>query len=165
MDIWTIILYMIDTICVSCKVPLERRERDAHRKHYCSDICQSKYRLGVNRKCPVFDVPVSRGIHCSRKCSNISRKGEKRTGKVLNKSAQRLRTLKAAFDFTICMVSGCFYSKCFDVHRHIKGCEGGEYVIGNMFAICPNHHAEVTRKLIKFEKVNDQLLRAIEIGR
>ena len=57
------------------------------------------------------------------------------------------------------MIEGCKYDKTFDWHRIIPGKEGGKYEIGNMFAICPNHHAEITRKIIQVEKVNDYTLR------
>lgn len=54
---------------------------------------------------------------------------------------------------------GCTYDTTFDIHRFVPGAEGGEYKIGNMFAVCPNHHAEVTRGFIEFEKVNACTLR------
>lgn len=57
------------------------------------------------------------------------------------------------------MVEGCDYSLTFDIHRITPGCKNGEYIIGNMYAICPNHHAEVTRSLIYLEKIDDQTLR------
>ena len=66
--------------------------------------------------------------------------------------------LKASFAFSTCMVRGCKYDKTFDIHRYLAGADGGEYVIGNMFAICPNHHAEVHRGLASFEKINDHTL-------
>lgn len=53
------------------------------------------------------------------------------------------------------MIDGCNYNKCYDLHR-IK--EGGEYIVGNAFAICPNHHAEIHRNIIQVEKVNDYTL-------
>lgn len=67
--------------------------------------------------------------------------------------------LRKTFGFDICMVEGCDYGVTLDIHRHTPGQEGGKYVIGNMFAICPNHHAEVTRRLIRLVKVTDCLLR------
>jgi len=57
------------------------------------------------------------------------------------------------------MVEGCTYNKTYDIHRVIEGKHGGEYKIGNMFAICPMHHAEITRKIIEVNKVNDCTLR------
>jgi hypothetical protein len=60
------------------------------------------------------------------------------------------------------MVDGCDYDRTFDIHRFVSGRSGGHYGIGNMFAICPNHHAEVTRKIIKLEKINDYTLRIVE---
>jgi predicted restriction endonuclease len=56
------------------------------------------------------------------------------------------------------MVEGCDYSTCYDIHRVIPGRDGGQYVIGNMFAICPNHHAEVERKIIRLDRQTDARL-------
>lgn len=61
------------------------------------------------------------------------------------------------------MVEECQYSRTLDVHRLVHGKDGGKYEIGNMFTICPNHHAECHRGLITFEKISDSLLRAIQI--
>jgi len=72
--------------------------------------------------------------------------------------------LKEAFHFDCCMVSGCNYNKTYDIHRLVAGKQGGRYEIGNMFALCPNHHAEATRGLTKFEKVSDCELRIVESG-
>ena len=66
------------------------------------------------------------------------------------------------FDFKCCMVQGCNYNKTYDIHRLIEGKIGGKYEIGNMFAICPNHHAETHRGIIKLQKINDYTLKAIE---
>ena len=63
------------------------------------------------------------------------------------------------------MVEGCSYSTTFDIHRVITGKDGGEYVVGNMFAICPNHHAEVTRGIITLIKVNDYTLEVLPLVR
>ncbi len=61
------------------------------------------------------------------------------------------------------MVLGCNYNKCYDIHRLIEGKDGGLYEIGNMFAICPNHHAEVHRGLIKLIKINNYTLEGVRI--
>jgi predicted restriction endonuclease len=57
------------------------------------------------------------------------------------------------------MIENCVYDKTFDIHRYVWGKDGGKYEIGNMFAICPNHHAEITRKIISVVKVDDKTLR------
>ncbi|MES2211644.1 MAG: HNH endonuclease signature motif containing protein [Pseudomonadota bacterium] len=66
--------------------------------------------------------------------------------------------LKIKFNFTHCMVEGCDYDKCFEIHRFIPGKNGGQYIIGNMFAICPNHHSEEHRKICVFTKISDSKL-------
>ena len=76
-----------------------------------------------------------------------------------NQSERRLTLLKSLFQFQTCMVDGCEYGLTFDIHRLIPGKDGGKYEVGNMFAICPNHHAEVHRGLIKLEKIDDHTLR------
>ncbi len=57
------------------------------------------------------------------------------------------------------MIVGCSYKKTFDIHRLISGKSGGKYEIGNMYAICPDHHAEVSRGSIALEKIADDQLR------
>jgi hypothetical protein len=90
------------------------------------------------------------------------RKGRRYTKEAYQNSTKRkLEMLQQAFGFTCCMVEGCGYNRVYDVHRFISGKHGGRYVIGNMFAICPNHHAEVTRGLIQLEKISDCLLRIV----
>jgi len=76
-------------------------------------------------------------------------------------SRKRLETLKKEFQFDTCMIEGCSYNRTYDIHRVIEGKNGGEYKIGNMFAICPCHHAEITRKIIEVEKVDDKTLRIL----
>lgn len=57
--------------------------------------------------------------------------------------------------------SGCHYNSTYDVHRLSPGRDGGKYEVGNMFAICPNHHAEYHRGVIRLEKVNNYTLHAV----
>ena len=78
-----------------------------------------------------------------------------------NTTILRIATLKSAFNFDSCMVEGCSYNTTYDVHRFVHGKHGGEYVIGNMFAICPNHHAEIHRGIMTVEKVNNYTLRSV----
>ena len=56
------------------------------------------------------------------------------------------------------MIEGCEYNRVYVVHRIVEGKDGGKYEIGNMFAICPNHHAEIHSKLISVMKINDWTL-------
>jgi predicted restriction endonuclease len=62
------------------------------------------------------------------------------------------------------MVVGCNYNTLFEIHRLFPGREGGKYEIGNMFAICPNHHAEVERGYIELIKISDSELKFIFLG-
>jgi hypothetical protein len=99
---------------------------------------------------------------CSVECSNKNRIGLKYKQLQCNCPHSRVNSLKKVFEFESCMVDGCDYNKTYDVHRLIAGKNGGKYEIGNMFAICPNHHAEFHRGLIEFLKINDYTLHAIE---
>lgn len=135
---------------------------------FCSKICFNKYmgRGEPKPPCPAcgkdFSREHKRQIWCSVGCANTARFEGKRRGHIHgNKSKTKLMQLDEAFSHRSCMVEGCNYNKTYDVHRLVPGCEGGAYIIGNMFAICPNHHAEVTRKLIELEKINDFSLRVI----
>ena len=111
----------------------------------------------------LFKAKKNKIKFCSRECSNKNRRGKTYSKDSWgNKSKQRLNLLKSTFNFESCMVEGCVYNKTYDIHRVIEGKDGGEYVIGNMFAICPNHHAEVTRKIIELEIVNNYTLRIRE---
>jgi len=97
--------------------------------------------------------------YCSKGCANIGRKGIKYTkNQKQNSSRRRLDLLEKQFDFQDCMIKGCNYNRTYNVHRLLPGKEGGKYAIGNMFAICPNHHAEVHANLITLEKINDYTL-------
>jgi len=79
-----------------------------------------------------------------------------------NASRMRLVTLEKRFGKLKCMVVGCGYDKVLEVHRHVPGRSGGLYEIGNMFTVCPNHHAEVTRGITTLVKLSDDALEIIE---
>ena len=156
--------------CPVCNTAVYKRPIQIEKgRVYCSRKCSQ----AKNRKPPVpcmncgkDFVPTirARNKFCSHKCSNEARAGSKYVGGVMNASATRLKELRDTFEFKTCMVRGCTYDKTFDVHRLIEGQDGGEYVVGNMFAICPNHHAETHRKICKLVKVDDKTLLA-EYGR
>ncbi len=60
------------------------------------------------------------------------------------------------------MVVGCTYDRTHDIHRLLPGKRGGKYTLGNIFAVCPNHHAEEHRGLIKLKQVAKMKLSATE---
>lgn len=135
---------------------------------FCSDACLRAYRkTGQSMACQYCGdefVPDKKGRkYCSHSCSNRARRGITFSFSSRgNKNRRRLMLLKNTFDFTDCMIEGCGYRRVFNVHRFIPGSDGGEYVIGNMFAICPNHHSEIHSNLVRVEKVNDHVLRVVE---
>jgi hypothetical protein len=146
-----------NTSCVFCSKPIYRRPWELKRRKqvYCSHAC--KKTNGPKRTCPVclieFKPSHNANKTCSRSCSNVQRFGIKynkdNKPKVPNHSQRRLSILREVFKFEECMIESCKYTKTFDIHRFLPGRNGGEYEIGNMFAICPNHHAEVERGLIR----------------
>jgi endogenous inhibitor of DNA gyrase (YacG/DUF329 family) len=161
-----------NAICNICEKPIYRKPAQINRNRgnvFCSKKCFWKYKgLIENKQCEtchkIFKPEKRTSCFCSRACSNISRRGisysKESEG---NKSQRRLAILKNNFNFDHCMIENCNYNKTYDVHRLIEGKNGGKYEIGNMFAICPNHHAEVHRKIIIFEKINDWSLKAIDL--
>lgn len=154
-----------NTECTVCKKQIYRRPNQIEQSlRFCSKQC-----CGIHQRkpkqCSVCNkqyLPYRKTSKtCSRTCSNKNRTGIKYKGTYRNSTELRLAQLKSKFQFTCCMVEGCAYNTTYDVHRHVSGKDGGLYEIGNMFAICPNHHAEITRKIISMTKISDCLL-AIE---
>jgi len=99
---------------------------------------------------------------CSHVCSASKLRGKYSKHKFKNRSKLRLHILKETFGFNSCMVDGCSYNRTYNIHRLIQGKDGGKYEIGNMFAICPNHHTECHMGIISLEKINDLKLKLIE---
>lgn len=159
-----------NTSCSVCKAPVYRRPNELKRLSnvYCSRKCQGAPHKSNTKDviCPTcdsaFTVPSYKiRKYCSRVCSNTGRRGitYNKDG-ISNKNASRLLRLLESADTTECMVVGCTYSKCLDVHRLVAGRIGGEYVEGNMFALCPNHHAEIHRGVSKMLITGDYELTA-----
>lgn len=128
---------------------------------YCSRKCMFDDRKKL-KTCPICEVEFQskpKQIYCSKVCSGKATRNRTGTKKGFRKQKctthTRLEVLKEKFDFKCCMVKGCNYDKCYDIHRLIEGKNGGTYTIGNMFAICPNHHAESHRGIIVLVKISD----------
>lgn len=157
--------------CDYCDSPFYKRPnslKSNKRGHFCSTPCYSKWRLERSEKkaCPicesVFSLRKKDQVFCSLTCSATRPRKVKWNGKGKNhKATLRKMLLDLGWD-KVCMVIGCTYSRTHDIHRLVPGKEGGEYVLGNIFAICPNHHAEEHRKLIKLQRIGDMLLSATE---
>jgi hypothetical protein len=160
-----------NTFCQVCQKPVYRRPSQLEKQKvvYCSQECHKE--LARKIPCPVcaelFVPSRTNSKNCSRTCANKAREGlkYKQNGGVKkefkNHSERRLHTLKENFTFDSCMIENCAYNKTYDIHRLIPGSNGGLYEIGNMFAICPNHHAETHRNIVVLEKISDYELRAI----
>ncbi len=159
-----------NTQCCICSQPTYKRPNDLRRykKAYCGIECYRIDRSISERECEacgqLFKPWNRKGRFCNKSCANKGRIGthynqHKFPGRSANE--RRLNELKATFKFDSCMVEGCSYSFTYDVHRLIPGKDGGEYILGNMFAICPNHHAEIHRKIIELVRVSDSQLRII----
>ena len=158
-----------NTKCAMCEMPIYRRPFEIAKspKLFCSRKCFNKHcgRGETKPPCPVcgkqYEREHNRRKFCSTTCSNQSRWGSSysKSDSVGNRSLQKLRLLQRTFEFSSCMVEDCDYCTTYDIHRFVPGNQGGKYEIGNMFAICPNHHAEVSRKIIEFEKISDCVLK------
>lgn len=151
-----------NTQCLYCQNPIYRRPKELQKgRVFCSRECCVKYDGPIDHRdcnyCGKSYKPRNRkSSFCSRSCANTSRLGNKYTKDSHNNlSTKRLALLKEIFNFDSCMIIGCSYNNCYDVHRLEQGKDGGKYEIGNMFAICPNHHAEIHRGIIEVRKVSD----------
>lgn len=156
-----------NTECKNCGKKIYKRpfEIEKFSNVFCSRTCRAKFDYNVESiNCLVckklFKKRKTTQKYCSKKCSGKATRNRypiKRVQK--NWTLEKMAELRKENDFDTCMVEGCRYNRTFDLHRLIEGKNGGKYIIGNMFAICPNHHAEVHRKLIIFEKINNYTLR------
>ena len=157
--------------CFCCKKPIYRRPKQIKQhKVFCSHTCYADHNRLAEKECKYcnqdFSPVHSSQIYCSKKCATSVKRGSYKLGPTelvgcRTRVARNLKLLKLTFDFKNCMVDGCNYSKTYDIHRLIEGKNGGKYVIGNMFAICPNHHAEAHRHILQFTKINDYQLKAV----
>jgi len=149
--------------CKICSKHIYKRPSEIQKgRVFCSSKC-----FGVSlitlKYCVVCGTALLKSSKfCSRTCSNLGRKGiayNQSIVKAPNSSQRNLKLLMKTFNFTSCMVEGCQYNKVYEIHRLIEGKYGGKYEIGNMFAICPNHHAEIHKGIISVSKVNNFTLR------
>ena len=159
-----------NTKCDFCGKPCYIRpsQKKKYKNNYCSKGCYGQSKLRPLRKCVKCNTEYRPGRksqkYCSIRCASSVKKprhGGYSNG-VNSKSEYRKTLLKEKFGFEVCMVDGCEYGRTFDLHRFVPEGEGGKYEIGNMFAICPNHHAEIHRGIIRVGKVSDCCLRILE---
>ena len=162
----------LNAVCDQCGNDFYRRpfQWKRYKNCYCSRICFAKGKTVPNKECDkcgaLFHPNRKTQKFCSVVCASSVKKqrhGEYRG--VRDRTSLRLRKLKELFDFDSCMVEGCDYCKTYDIHRLKRGRDGGKYEIGNMFAICPNHHAEVHRNIAVLEKINDCTVRIVYMER
>lgn len=153
----------------SCSKTMYRRPVELAKfdEVFCSRECYITHRLTKQEKdceqCGASFVPKRKEQkYCGKSCATKASRGDwgtnnKRVAK--NSTILRREVLERAFGVSSCMVKDCSYSTTLDVHRLVSGKEGGEYVLGNMFLMCPNHHAEITRGFAKAEKLNEYTLK------
>jgi len=161
-----------NTTCRVCNKGIYRRpfELESYGCNvYCSKKCMYADRALI-KTCPVCRLNFKakpKQTYCSKQCSGKTTRNRLGTKKGYRKQKNlteiRLEELRRVFDFKTCMVQGCNYDRTFDIHRLVPGKDGGQYTIGNMYAICPNHHAECHRGLIWFTKISDYELAAHEM--
>lgn len=156
----------LNSTCDRCGVKFYRRPSNVSKtgRYYCSQACYGKAKT-IWKDCRScggkFNPKRREQAFCSAGCAARGRKPRGKNGVSLTRGSGRLRLLREEFEFSSCMVDGCDYGLTYDIHRLIEGRDGGRYEVGNMFAICPNHHAEVHRRIITLEKVSDCKLRAV----
>jgi hypothetical protein len=138
------------------------------KKNYCTWECYNKSRCLPERECEwcdnKFQPKNASQKTCSKSCAtSLCKTGIKKKGSKpwKNKVEERRHVLKEEFGVDSCMIDGCDYDRVLVIHRLIEGRHGGRYEIGNMFTICPNHHAEIHAELIEVEKINDYTLRKV----
>jgi predicted restriction endonuclease len=60
-----------------------------------------------------------------------------------------------------CEIKGCNFTDFITRHRIKPGRRGGKYVLGNVIALCPNHHAQAELNMFSqkelFEIVQERL--------
>ncbi len=156
--------------CASCGKSFYRKPSQLrlNRRSFCSVKCMWNLRGIEGGQCLVCGVEVkshSRARpkkYCSRSCSNKGRRGITYNKDAWgNKSRRHMAEIVNTFGKS-CMITECRYTKILEVHRHIPGRNGGKYEIGNMFSLCPNHHAEITRGILEVKKISDRELRPVE---
>lgn len=158
-----------NTICEQCSAPFYKRpgQKDIARHHFCSTSCYAKWKIKY-KKCELcgnkFHPKRRDQRFCSPKCAASRPRSLKWNGAGKSKTKTLLGILKDStpWDGHGCMIENCGYARVLVIHRHIRGANGGKYVVGNMFAICPNHHAEIHRGVIGVEIVSDCILRITE---
>ena len=158
-----------NTNCYFCNIAIYKKPSIIKKGNvFCSKLCFNKHKGSLEEKqclfCGIHFKPIKiSSKFCCRVCSNSGRKGLKYSKESQgNKSKKRLEILKTTFNIKCCMIHGCNYERFFEIHRFIHGKNGGKYEIGNMFAICPNHHREIHNKTIIVEKISDCELKIIK---
>lgn len=61
-----------------------------------------------------------------------------------------------------CEIPDCEYTTFYQRHRIVPGRDGGKYKLGNVIALCPNHHAEADAGLIPAEDLLEIVRKRIE---
>jgi len=151
--------------CEQCGKEYYRRpiQRRTLKHAYCSRECYAKGKTNPPVPCVTCGEPFHKKRreqkYCSPECVANRPRATRVKGSVRNSAHARRVLLEETFGTKVCMVEGCGYGKTLDVHRLVSGMDGGKYVIGNMFLMCPNHHAEAHRGITDFEKVSDCVLR------
>ncbi len=150
-----------NTSCFVCEKPLYRRPSELAIKSrvFCAEHRGQATRSIEEKPCETCGNPFvgehSKQRFCSRTCSARAPGRAKRTpGNSRNENRNRLKLIGA----TECMVRGCSYNLTLDIHRPLSGKDGGKYELGNMYAVCPNHHAEHNRGISRLEIVDERTL-------
>jgi hypothetical protein len=156
--------------CTICDKYIYKRKSELDKgRTFCSLKCAASNKKLQQSYCKIcnklFKPSTNKTIYCSHTCSNKSRKGKTYKNEKVrynNKTDLNLKKLQDTFKFNNCMIENCTYNTLYNIHRLIEGKDGGKYEIGNMFAICPNHHAEIHKKIITVVKINNCTLKIVQ---
>lgn len=138
-----------NTICATCNIPIYRKPNEISNsksgKNYCSQNCYGKDNR-LSTLCPICNtnrLKSSSSKTCSRRCSNISRRGSKYIGRPLKDNAKDLRSIRLRLfkergaHCDICDLSN---SNILQVHHIIEKSRGGTDEDNNLQILCPNCH-------------------------
>lgn len=135
--------------CIECGKEFYRKpsQINENEKNFCSHTC-SNIRFKIIHKCPVCGKEILKGAHaitCSRRCSNIRRKGIKykegnldSNKKAVTKKELRIRYIKNRGGK--CNRCGYDYIYILQIHHIIEKAKGGSDDENNLEILCPNCH-------------------------
>ena len=158
-----------NAVCSYCEVGFWRKPSRPPTKtgDFCSTPCYAEWRREKNKRvCPICDEDFYPKRREQRFCSLLCATSRPRKVRVNGRGKNHKETLrKELFEKGwdgVCMIQKCKYNRTIDIHRLVAGKDGGIYSPKNIVALCPNHHAEAHRGLIKLRRAGKMKLTITE---